>query len=107
MFYLLLFCALAVLICVSLFLEKKKGVAVLERIVKISSVCFIVLTMAGLFLPDFFACSHELPNLGKMTGTKLHAMVRWLNLVSFTVLPIAVFQKNKYFLGQKVIDLFF
>ncbi len=97
MFYLTFFCALAALLCLCFFLEKKKGAAILDCTIKISTVVFIVLSMAGVFLPDLFACSHEIPDLEKMLGTEFHALLRWLNAVCFTVLPIAVFQKNKYF----------
>jgi len=100
MFYFSFFTVLALLVFLSLFLNKKKGNTVLDHITRFSAVMFAVLSIAGLFLPDLFGCSHELPNLGKMAetyATKFHAIVRWLNAVCFTVLPIAVFQKNKYF----------
>ena len=104
MFYFSFFSVLAVMLVLCLFFGKKKGEAALDRIIKISAVIFITLSLAGLLLPDIFACSHELPTLKTMTGTKVHAMVRWLNLVSFTVLPIAAFQKNKYF--EKIASFF-
>ena len=104
MFYVSFFILLIIAIFSCFILKMKKGEAVLDRIIRFSAVIFIVLTMAGLLLPDLFACSHEPPDLEQMTGTKIHAIVRWLNLVSFTVLPIAVFQKNKYF--EKIASFF-
>ena len=97
MFY-VTFAATFIGLCfLSFFVSKTKGAEWLERIVKISTVMFIVLSMLDVFLPDLFMCSHELDSLEKMTGTTFHAILRWCNLVCFTVLPIAVFQKNKYF----------
>lgn len=104
MFYLLFFVLLAVVIFFSFLLAKTKGENILEHIIRFSTVIFIALTMANLLLPDYFVCNKELPALSQMTGTKLHAMIRWLNAVCFTVLPIAVFQKNKYF--EKIASLF-
>ena len=104
MFYLSFFALLTVLLFLCMLWVKKKGDAVLDRLIGISAVMFIALSMAGLLLPDLFMCSHELPTLEKMTGTKFHAMIRWLNIVCFTVLPIAVFQKNKYF--EKIASFF-
>jgi uncharacterized membrane protein YwaF len=104
MFYVSFFAFLAVMIGLCSFFVKKHGADALRRITRISTVIFITLSIAGLFLPDIFMCSHELPNLEKMTGTKFHAIVRWMNLVCFTILPIAVFQKNKYF--EKIASYF-
>jgi hypothetical protein len=104
MFYLLFFLILAVMIFLGFFLAKTKGESILEHIIRFSTVIFIALTMANLLLPDYFVCNKELPALSQMTGTKLQAMIRWLNAVCFTVLPIAVFQKNKYF--EKIASLF-
>ena len=97
MFWFVFSLVLAVAILGCAFLAKKKGDAALDRIIKISATAFITLSVAGLFLPDLFMCSHEAETLAAMTGTKFHAIIRWLNLVCFTVLPIAVFQQNKYF----------
>ena len=79
------------------FVAKKRGDAALDRIINASTVAFIALTLLDTLLPDLFMCVQSADTLAAMNGTKLHAVVRWLNLVSFTVLPIAVFQKNKYF----------
>ncbi|MBR7161167.1 MAG: YwaF family protein [Clostridia bacterium] len=97
MFYFCYFSILAVTLLFCFLLEKKKGGNILDRIMRFSAAAFVTLSLAGLLLPDLFACSHELPTLERLEGTKIHAMVRWLNLVCFTVLPIAVFQKNQYF----------
>ena len=104
MFYLSFFIVLTALILFFLFLEKRKGSDVLERFIRISAVIFIALYLAGMFLPDSFACSHEPPTLKQMENTEFHAMIRWLNAICFTVLPIAVFQKNKYF--EKIASFF-
>ena len=97
MFYIAFSLTLAAAVLMLLFISKKEGQSILDRVIKIATVLFISLSLIELFLPDLFMCTHEADTLKTMTGTKLHAILRWLNLVSFTVLPIAVFQKNKYF----------
>ncbi|MBR6743891.1 MAG: YwaF family protein [Clostridia bacterium] len=104
MFYSIFFCVLVALVCFCLALEKKKGPGFLDGVIKTAAVAFIVFSMAGLLLPDLFACSHELPTLETMIGTEFHAMIRWMNAVCFTVLPIAAFQKNHYF--EKIASFF-
>jgi uncharacterized membrane protein YwaF len=104
MFYLWFTLALAVLMSGCALLAKKKDTELRDRVIRIGAVSFIVLSMTGLFLPDLFMCSHEPPSLEAMTGTRFHAIIRWLNLVCFTVLPIAVFQRNKYF--EKIASYF-
>lgn len=74
----------------------RKNDATLERIIKIATVAFCTLSFLNVFLPDAFATSHEMSTLATMQE-KFQAILRWLNYVCFTVLPIAVFQKNKYF----------
>lgn len=97
MFYALFFPVLAALVLFLLFWSKKKGEGARDRIVKIFTVSFVVLSLLNVFLPDVFAGAHKQDALDTMSGNELHAVLRWLNTVSFTVLPIAVFQKNKYF----------
>lgn len=104
MFYLVFVLGLGICLAVIFnYVKGDKNPALLERIIKISSVAFLTLALLDVFLPDLFMCSHELDTLNKMGG-EFHAMLRWLNLVSFTVLPIAVFQKNKYF--EKIASFF-
>jgi len=97
MFYAVFAVTLTIAVILSFWFVKKGKSERLERIIKISTVVFLVLSMLDVFLPDLFMCAHEMSTLEGMTGTKFHAFVRWFNLVCFTVLPIAVFQKNKYF----------
>ncbi len=104
MFYVMFTLILAVVVLLCLFAAKKRGLGLLGRVIGISVVLYVSLSMIELFLPDLFMCTHEMDTLKTMTGTKFHAILRWLNLVSFTVLPIAVFQKNKYF--EKIASFF-
>ena len=97
MFYALVSIMLSALAAFSILFAKRKGWEYLTRIIKISTVVFIVLSMLNLFLPDFFARSHEPAFLEILEGYELYAILRWMNLASFIVLPMAVFQKNKYF----------
>lgn len=104
MFYILFFVILLAAMVLFVLLAKKKGTVALDLMIKITTVGFITLSMAGFFLPDLFMCTHTDAILEKLMDAKLYAMVRWLNAVSFTVLPIAVFQKNKYF--EKIASFF-
>lgn len=104
MFYLVFIFALSICLGASFyFIKKSNDQKLTERIIKISTVAFLTLSLLDVFLPDLFMCSHELDALNRMGG-EFHAMLRWLNLVCFTVLPIAVFQKNKYF--EKIASFF-
>ena len=87
MFYAVFAVALAVTAGLSFLYARKNEKARLDRIIKIFAVCYIVLSMLDVFLPDLFMCSHEPDALKGMAGKELHAVVRWLNLVCFTVLP--------------------
>ena len=104
MFYAIVCIMLVALVVFSILFAKNKGWEQLTRITKISTVAYIVLSMINLFLPDFFARSHELAFLEILEGYELYAILRWMNLASFIALPMAVFQKNKYF--QKIAIFF-
>lgn len=104
MFYTMFFILFAALILLCFYFANRRGEHLIGKVVKISTVIFISLSMLNVFLPDLFACSLEINDLSSMTGTKFHSVIRWLNLVCFTVLPIAVFQKNKYF--EKIASYF-
>lgn len=104
MFYIIFPIVLVAAVFLLLLISKKKCPNLLGRVIRISTVLFVTLSLIELFLPDLFMCTHEPDVLATMTGAKSHAILRWLNLVSFTVLPIAVFQKNKYF--EKIASFF-
>lgn len=104
MFYMIFSPVLIAAVFLLLFISRKKHSNLLDRFIKISTVLFVSFSLMELFLPDLFMCTHEPDVLATMTGAKSHAILRWLNLVSFIVLPIAVFQKNKYF--EKIASFF-
>lgn len=97
MFYILFALIFVITALTSLGMAKKKGTEFIEHIIKFSAISFIVLSMIDVFLPDLFMCMHGTETLESMSGAEFHAIIRWFNLVSFTVLPIAIWQKNKYF----------
>lgn len=68
----------------------------LEKFIKVLTVAFITLSMLHLFLPDLFVSPIGDSAL-EMPGGRPLAIIRWLNAICFTVLPIAIYQKNKYF----------
>lgn len=97
MFYLIFTVCLALCIFLSIYLTKKSGQEIyLERIIKASAIVYIALSMLHCFLPDLFVSPIGDPALEMPLG-RVGAILRWLNAICFTVLPIAVFQKNKYF----------
>lgn len=97
MFYLIFTICLALGIFLSIYLTKKSGQKIhLERIIKVSAIVYIALSMLHCFLPDLFVSPIGDPALEMPLG-RVGAILRWLNAICFTVLPIAVFQKNKYF----------
>ena len=97
MFYFIFAICLAACIFLSIYLTKKSGKeANLEKIIKISTIIYIVFSMLHCLLPDLFVSPIGDPALEMPLG-KVGAILRWLNAVCFTVLPIALFQKNKYF----------
>ena len=103
-FYASFIACLAAVIALCSAFAKKKGEAWLRRVIKIATVSYLTLSMVDVFLPDLFMCAHELDALASMGDTTFHAILRWLNLVSFAVLPIACFQENKYF--EKIASFF-
>ena len=97
MFYLIFTICLALGIFLSIYLTKKSGQEIhLERIIKASAIVYIALSMLHCFLPDLFVSPIGDPALEMPLG-RVGAILRWLNAICFTVLPIAIFQKNKYF----------
>lgn len=90
---------LAAALFLGIFLQKKKGGDIISRIIRISAIVFIAFMMLNNFLPDFFVRSQRESTLAKLEGTDaaFHAVLRWLNSASFIVIPLAVFQKSKYF----------
>ena len=97
MFYLIFALSFILAIFLSLWFARRKGTDLLDKIIKISTVAFIVFSLVDDFLPDLFMCAHSADFLETMGSTGFHAMVRWFSLVCFVVLPIAVYRKNKYF----------
>ena len=104
MFYLLLSVSLIALIFLSIWLTKQgEKEQLLYQIIKASAIIYLTLSMAEFFLPNLFVSPIGDAALTLPNG-KIHAIVRWMNAVCFTVLPIAIFQKNKYF--EKIASFF-
>lgn len=96
-FYLIFALSFILATFLSLWFARRKGTDLLDKIIKISTVAFIVFSLVDDFLPDLFMCAHSADFLETMGSTGFHALVRWFSLVCFVVLPIAVYRKNKYF----------
>ena len=103
MFYLLFTLSLVVISVLSFFYTKKLNSAIkLEKLIKCMAIAYLTLSMLAFFLPDLFVSPIGDAAL-KLPNGKLHAALRWINSICFIVLPIAVFQKNKYF--EKIASL--
>ncbi len=97
MFYLAFAIVLAVSLVLSIrFLGKESKSAQFDKLMSASTIVFVVLSMFAFFLPDLF-CSTIGDAALELPWGRFHAILRWINGISFVVLPIAVFQKNKYF----------
>ena len=96
MFYILFAIALIALITLCYYLTQKGSNEIaLEKISKASAIVYITLTMLGCFLPDLFMSPIGDPALEMPLG-RVGSILRWLNAICFVVLPIALYQKNKY-----------
>lgn len=105
MFYTIFTICLLASVFFLLYITKRgRNEPLLDKIIKLMTVLYLALAFLDVFLPDYFMCSLELDALAKIEGGKFHAILRWANYVCFTVLPIAVFQKNKYF--EKIASFF-
>ncbi len=75
----------------------------LEKSVKILVVVWMAIRFIGLFLPDEFAMRTFDDTSKYLSGENIwFAVIRWLNDVTFIVLPISVFFKNKTFIKSTV-----
>lgn len=97
MFYLIFAVLLAIFVFFSICLTPKSSTeANITKIIKISAVLYLTFSMVHFFLPDLFVSpigDHAID----MPLAKMGAIMRWLNSICFIVLPIAIWQKNKYF----------
>ena len=100
MFYIFLPIIFAVIISIFTILKFKvyngneKFTAITQKIIKILVVVYACLMLLGLLLPDGFAIcqSQVFLGSGKFQG---HAVLRLLSALSFVVLPVAIFFKNR------------
>ena len=73
-----------------------------EKIIKYLVITFMTLTFVGIMLPDEFVIGiHRLT----YNHNEFQMIIRWFNLVSFIVLPIAVFYNRPIF--KKIAIYFF
>lgn len=100
MFYIFLPIIFAFIISIFTILKFKvyngneKFTAITQKIIKILVVVYACLMLLGLLLPDGFAIcqSQVFLGSGKFQG---HAVLRLLSALSFVVLPVAIFFKNR------------
>ncbi len=100
MFYIILSVVIVVLLgafCLFKFVVLKNDERfnkVINKVLKICVIIYCALMLANILLPDGFGIEKSAEYLG---GGRLqgYAMVRWLSMVAFVALPIAVFYKNR------------
>lgn len=100
MFYIFLPLLFAIIISVfailkfKVFKNNEKFTAITQKLIKILVVVYSCMMILGLLLPDGFAISQsqEFLGSGKFQG---HAFLRLFSALSFVVLPVAIFFKNR------------
>ena len=101
MFHIILSCIVAVIIATFSILKftccknSEKFSRITNRILKISVVVYASLMILSLLLPDAFKLCYSQEDLARMDINTGYVIIRWLSIVNFIVLPIAVFYKNR------------
>lgn len=101
MFHIILSCVVAVIIATFSILKftccknSEKFSRITNRILKISVVVYASLMILSLLLPDAFKLCYSQEDLARMDINTGYVIIRWLSIVNFIVLPIAVFYKNR------------
>jgi len=75
--------------------NREKFHAVIMKLLKIFAVAYCVIIFLTVLLPDGFTISYDKEDLFLSSKTTLYAIVRWFSILSFIMLPIAVFFKNR------------
>jgi len=68
---------------------------VINKILKVSVICYCVLMFLCIFLPDAFALCYGKEELLLSSKEVGFAIIRWFSALSFIMLPLAVFFKNR------------
>lgn len=78
------------------FKNSEKFNIVANKILKIAVVTYCVVVFLSIFLPDAFMLDYEKEQVASTSiSEKLFALLRWCSTLSFIMLPLAVFFKNK------------
>lgn len=75
--------------------DKEKLKRIVLKTLKITSIVYCVITFLCIFLPDAFALCIDKENLLLNFKEVSFALVRWFTTLSFIMLPLAVFYKNR------------
>ena len=78
-----------------IFKNSEKFARVLNKILKISVVVYCFLIILTILLPDAFVRSYDSQDIPLTYKDISFALVRWFSALSFVVLPLAVFFKNR------------
>ena len=101
MFYVIFSIALFLLViiigaCNVLIKDKQTKEKINKVVIKVFTLSFLILTFLNLFLPDGFTISLSNDEALAANG-EFQAILRWMNALSFMVIPISVYKDNDYF----------
>ena len=101
MFYVIFSIALFLLVviigaCNVLIKDKQTKEKINKVVIKVFTLSFLILTFLNLFLPDGFTISLSNDETLAANG-EFQAILRWMNALSFMVIPISVYKDNDYF----------
>ncbi len=101
MFYIILSILIAIVLatyCIlnfCVFKNNQKFKVITNKVLKIMVIVYVCLMLLSLLLPDAFALSRSAEELANENINYGYAVLRWLAMINFVVLPIAVFYKNR------------
>ncbi len=101
MFYLYFFLALVAILstyflCKYVFFKNnEKFNAIISKILKITVIVYCSLVFLTILLPDAFSICYGANEVALTAKEKTFAIVRWFSTLSFVMLPLAVFFKNR------------
>ncbi len=83
-------------LCKYVFFKKsEKFNLIINKILKIAVVVYCCIVFLSILLPDAFTLCCDQEELAPSLNEKLFAVLRWFSTLSFIMLPLAIFFKNK------------
>lgn len=101
MFYLYFFISLSVILtsyflCKYIFYKNNENFnKIISKTLKVLVIVYCSLCFLTIFLPDAFTICYSANEVALTSKEKMFAIVRWFSTLSFVMLPLAVFFKNR------------